>query len=173
MYVLLALIVVTGLVFRLAGFVRTRTLPRMVEQSPGLWTRIHTLWRKHISLPLFLHYRIQSKLGWFQVPRRLPALLIIAYMLINLVFVLICYDLFDDNLYWRHEIAVGLISGSSCHLRADRNVLDETQTQRWRYVADRTGMFEEADFSTRSLKADVLLDTAQVSWQSTISPSSG
>ncbi|KAH8083038.1 ferric reductase like transmembrane component-domain-containing protein [Filobasidium floriforme] len=118
MYVLLALIVITGLVFRLAGFVRARTLPQMVEQSPGLSTRIHTLWRKHISLPLFLHYRNQSKMGWFQVPRRLPALLVIAYMLINLVFVLICYDLFDDNLYWRHEIA----------------------TQRWRYVADRTGI---------------------------------
>jgi hypothetical protein len=113
MYVLLALIVITGLVFRLAGFVRARTLPRMVEQSPGLSTRIHTLWRKHISLPLFLHYRNQSKLGWFQVPRRLPALLVIAYMLINLVFVLICYDLFDDNLYWRHEIAVSSSRGNS------------------------------------------------------------
>ena len=159
MYVLLALIVVTGLVFRLAGFLRARMLSRMVERSPGLWTRIHTLRRKHISLPLFLHYRNQSKLGWFQVPRRLPALLILAYMLINLVFVLICYDLFDDNLYWPHKIAVGLSSGSSCDLRADRNVLDETQTQRWRYVADRTGMFEEADFSTRALNADVLADS--------------
>jgi hypothetical protein len=106
MYVLLALIVITGLVFRLAGLFRARTLPRVVEQRPGLSTRIHTLWRKHISLPLVLHYRNQSRLGWVQVPRRLPALLIIAYMLINLVFVLICYDLFDDNLYWRHEIAV-------------------------------------------------------------------
>jgi hypothetical protein len=173
MYVLLALIVITGVFFRLAGIVEARTLPRMVEQSPGLWTRIHTLWRKHISLPLFLHYRNQSKLGWFQVSTRLPALLIIAYMLINLLFVLVCYDLFDDNLYWRHEIAVGLNSGSSCDLRADRNVLDETETQRWRYVADRTGMFGEADFSIRSLKADVSLDIAQVSWQSTTSPSSG
>lgn len=160
MYVLLALIVITGLVFRLAGFLRACTLPRMVEQSPGWSTRIHTLWRKHISLPLFLHYRNQSKLGWFQVPRRLPALLVMAYMLIKLVFVLICYDLFDDNLYWRHEIAVGLNSGSSCDLRADRNVLDETQTQRWRYVADRAGMFGEADFRTRSLKADGMVDSA-------------
>jgi hypothetical protein len=111
MYVLLGIIVVAGLIVRLAGsFFRLAPMPRAAQQGPSIWTRIDTLWRKHVSMPLFFHYRTRSRLGWIQIPRRLPALMVMVYMLLNLVFVLIDYKVFDDNLYWRHDLSVSFSS---------------------------------------------------------------
>ncbi|KAH8085341.1 ferric reductase like transmembrane component-domain-containing protein [Filobasidium floriforme] len=124
MYVFLAFLVILGISNRLLAtsvrrtpFHRLRT-PFQTTTSPSLYTRLNTYTTKYITAPMFFRYKNTSTWGWIRLPNRIQGILVGVYVGLNVLFVFVGYETFDDNLYWRNDQGAQLC----------------------RYVADRTGI---------------------------------
>jgi hypothetical protein len=114
MYIFLSLLVLLGTLNRiLATYIRRtpldRTrLPFTPSDRPSLYTRLNTYTTKYITAPMFIRYKNTSTWGWIRLPNRLQGLLVAAYVGMNVVFVFVGYEVFEDNLYWRNDRGVRL-----------------------------------------------------------------
>jgi hypothetical protein len=121
MYIFLAIVTVLGLLSRLLPSLARQCYPRPARTpntSPTLLTRLSTILTKHISLPMLLRYRNKSSWGWIRLPNRLQGCLVGFYVAINVVFVCVDYETFDDNFCWRNDQYVSLCSALSLCLES-------------------------------------------------------
>jgi hypothetical protein len=115
MYVFLAFLVVLGIVNRIFATSIRRTplnrlrTPFLSTTSPSLYTRLSTYTTKHITAPMFFRYKNTSTWGWIRLPNRLQGILVGIYVGLNVVFVFVGYETFEDNLYWRNDQGVSLL----------------------------------------------------------------
>jgi predicted ferric reductase len=58
------------------------------QRRSGLWSRIHTAYTRHIAVPAAFGRRHMRPIGsgWFSLPTRLQAILIFAYVAVNIIF---------------------------------------------------------------------------------------
>jgi hypothetical protein len=112
MYVFLTFLVILGISHRLlATSVRRTPLHRLrtpfqITTSPSLYTRFNTYTTKYITAPMFFRYKNTSTWGWIRLPNRLQGILVGVYVGLNVIFVFVGYETFDDNLYWRNDQGV-------------------------------------------------------------------
>ncbi|EIW72616.1 hypothetical protein TREMEDRAFT_12876, partial [Tremella mesenterica DSM 1558] len=120
MYLLFGSAIVVGMINRVyAWFVNKYPLHEdEIESKQGWAGKMYTYYRKYFGVPALFGYRRAQPWGWFSIPTRLQGFWVFAYVIINIVFCTVDYNLFEENLYWPHQIAV----------------------QRWRYVSDRTAI---------------------------------
>ncbi|PKS11020.1 hypothetical protein jhhlp_002779 [Lomentospora prolificans] len=84
---------------------------------PKLWLK------RFITVPATFGYRCLQNVGWCTIPPRVESLIILLFIIINTVFCVIGYPIFDGNLYFP------TIYKQTC-----------------RYIADRTGYLSVANF---------------------------
>lgn len=126
MFLLLAIMLLVGVVNRFLVFLGTRRRldvesgegGHMVISSGSLWPRAYTWYRGNVGVPAAFGYRHVQPWGFLSIPTRVQTILIGAYIALNVVFSVISYELFDENMYWWHQKDMQLV----------------------RYVSDRTGV---------------------------------
>nr|XP_018261247.1 uncharacterized protein I303_05683 [Kwoniella dejecticola CBS 10117]OBR83405.1 hypothetical protein I303_05683 [Kwoniella dejecticola CBS 10117] len=70
--------------------------PVSIKRSRG--SQIYTWWRKNVTLPAAFGYRHAQPWGWVSIPTRLQSILIFLFVAINVIFMCVGYDLFDENM---------------------------------------------------------------------------
>ncbi|WVW80127.1 hypothetical protein I302_102102 [Kwoniella bestiolae CBS 10118] len=126
LYILVGLAILVGTMNRIfAIFVQSYgpSSPQetsAVAHSSSLRGRWYTLYRKHIELPALFGYKHSQASAWgfLSLPTRLQGLFIFAYVALNIVFTVVGYDIFYENVYW----------------------YGQRDTQIIRYLSDRTGI---------------------------------
>ena len=112
MYVLAVGVVLVGVANRLFAFIVHATIKRSgplldVERAKGgkpavpnrgIFTKIHNLWAKYITLPATFGYRhIQPWAAFCTIPTRLQSILLFVYVALNFIFCCIDYHTFEGN----------------------------------------------------------------------------
>ncbi|WWC71775.1 uncharacterized protein I206_105734 [Kwoniella pini CBS 10737] len=69
-----------------------------VTSKHSIRSRTYTWWRKNITLPASFGYRHAQPWGWVSIPTRLQSILIFFFVAINIIFMCVGYDLFDENI---------------------------------------------------------------------------
>jgi hypothetical protein len=116
MHVFLAFLIILGISHRLLATSIRRTplhrlrTPFQTITSPSLYTRLNTYTTKYITAPMFFRYKNTSTWGWIRLPNRLQGILVGVYVGLNVVFVFVGYETFEDNLYWRNDQRVSSLS---------------------------------------------------------------
>lgn len=129
LWLLLGLMVIVGVINRvLTAYVAHSHRNSVDAEAAGLsgakpsstfTTRAYTWYRANVSTPALLGYRHLQPWGWVSIPTRLQSIAIFIYVALNLIFTLVGYHVFPENMYYS-EYPVNF--------------------QLWRYVADRTGI---------------------------------
>lgn len=112
MYLLLIVMTFIGLGNRILAAVVTN------KSKNRCFIRARTWVCRHISTPALMGYRHVQPWSFLSIPTRLEGILIAVYCLINLVSAFVCYEVFEDNMFFYHR----------------------EDLQYARYFADRTGI---------------------------------
>lgn len=83
---------------------------------------VKRLFKAYVLYPSLFSDGTPNPVGWCTIPQRLQSLTLVAFLIINIVLSGVHYRLFAGNLHW-----------------------DSTETQLWRYLADRTGVLSIAN----------------------------
>ncbi|WWD05749.1 hypothetical protein V865_003832 [Kwoniella europaea PYCC6329] len=124
LYILVGLAILVGTLNRIfALFVRTYTPSSSSPQeiSPlSHESRWYTIYKKHIEVPALFGYKHSQASAWgfLSIPTRLQGLFIFGYVGLNVIFTVVGYDIFYENVYW----------------------YGHRDTQIIRYLSDRTGI---------------------------------
>lgn len=118
MYALLAAMTIIGIGNRMLAYAQRRGAVAWTGNMLQPWPRLHAWYRRYIGTPAMLGYRNAQPWGILTIPTRLQALLVLAYVTLNIVMGCYGYDTFDNNMFW----------------------LGRQDLQLARYVADRTGI---------------------------------
>ncbi|WWC68648.1 uncharacterized protein I206_102579 [Kwoniella pini CBS 10737] len=125
LYILVGMAILVGTLNRLFAFlVQKYATPynasELAPRSPGIRGKLYTLYRKHIEVPALFGYKHSQASAWgmLSLPTRLQGLFIFTYVVLNIVFTVVGYEIFHDNLYW----------------------YGQRDTQIIRYLSDRTGI---------------------------------
>ncbi|WVQ64893.1 uncharacterized protein L199_003062 [Kwoniella botswanensis] len=124
LYILVGLAILAGTLNRIfALLVRSYTLSgsSVHEISPlSHRSRWYTMYKKHLEVPALFGYKHSQASAWgfLSIPTRLQGLFIFGYVSLNVIFTVVGYDIFYENVYW----------------------YGHRDTQIIRYLSDRTGI---------------------------------
>ena len=68
-----------------------------VSPNRGLFTKIHNLWTKYITLPATFGYRHSQPWFFCTIPTRLQSILLFVYIALNFIFCAVGYIIFPGN----------------------------------------------------------------------------
>jgi len=98
MYGFWALAIVIGLIHRCTKVLNARRHAkshyRAATSSLRLWVK------RRLLTPATFSRHCQDPIGWYTIPPRLETVLLIAYLIVNFVFLFPGYDLFEGNLWY-------------------------------------------------------------------------
>ncbi|KAI9730324.1 MAG: hypothetical protein M1818_008227 [Claussenomyces sp. TS43310] len=135
MYIFWGIVVSVGMGGRILSFSGTIATSRVAsdleESSPtGSFKRLtyqqmmRNWYRRHVVLPANFNFYTLKPSKWYTVPPRIQSATIFSFVFINVVLCSINYHAFKGNMYY-----------------------NDIYTQRWRYIADRTGIIAIANLS--------------------------
>ncbi|WRT68183.1 uncharacterized protein IL334_005158 [Kwoniella shivajii] len=105
-YLFMGVAVMIGLINRLISLYVHRyvtsspeaTSPPATTSRRSALSKVYTLWRRHVTTPALFGYKHSQPWGWVSIPTRLQGILIFAYIAVNIIFMLVGYDVFEENL---------------------------------------------------------------------------